>query len=122
MPPRRKETLDQFIQHSTARGLGFPNNAWVTCSGFKALYVRFTKRSVNFELLSPVLDIANVTARNPGAGEFTKLVKRLRADYPHMHICVEQAHERFGAYLLRQGFTKLDPRIAGESYFLRAEV
>lgn len=120
--PRCKPTLDQFIQQSMARGINFPNNAWVRQVGFVGLYVRLTKRTVDMELMSPVLDIANVTARTPGKGTFTKLIKRLRTEYPHLHICVEQTHVRFGDYLVRKlGFVPLNSDIHGHSYFLEAK-
>lgn len=113
--------LTTFIESALLRE-EWPSRSWVFVRGFSSLYVRLTTRIVDGERLWPVLDLASIEARNPGQGAFTKLVAKLRNDYPHIHIVVEQAHERFGNFLVAKlGFTRLDPTIYGESYILKAK-
>jgi len=91
----KMQTLDEFIVGSTTN---WPNNAWVRERGFESLYVRVARRH---------LDIANVTARKPGRGTFTKLLQRLKKDYPHLTIFVESALEqRFRNKLVKWGFVE----------------
>jgi len=117
---KRMPTLWVFIEQYLARGSKWPNNSWVTCHGFAHLYVRITSRVIGDEKLAPVLDLANMEAREPGKGAFGNMFRRLRAEHPHLHIYVEQTHERFGAHLFRLGFLKLDPYVYGDSYIYKA--
>lgn len=116
---RRLPTLKVFIEQGIAQGkINFPRNSHVSAYGFASMYVRMTKRWIEGDLFEPVLDLAAIEARHPGQGSFTKLIPKLRQEYPALNIFVEQTHERFGAHLLKMGFSKLDPQVHGESYFL----
>ena len=93
-------TLSQFLASEL-------RNAWVREAGFSDLYVRKGQRYINGVLHSNILDIANVTARVPGSGAFTKLVAKLRLKYPQMGIYVESIiNLRFPKKLERLGFQK----------------
>jgi len=117
---RRYPTLDEFIKKHLITP-DFPKNSYVQELGFRELYVRMTTRYINDERLAPVLDIAKAMASKPGKGAFTKLLARLREQYPTLHIFAEQVlNDRFALRLEKLGFTKLNPNIHGESYFLKA--
>jgi hypothetical protein len=62
--------------------------------------------------LVPTIDLASAEASNPGHGAFTKLVARLRQDYPSMAIYAENVlNPRFATTLVEKlGFHK-DPRV-----------
>lgn len=99
-------TLDQFIE-------GIPNHAWVAELGFSGLYVRKGPIYVRLNgeyLKRDVLAIANIQARKPGKGFFTKLVERLHPDH---NLFVENIldNERFEARLLKMGFVKTDDEL-----------
>ena len=99
----KMQTLDEFIVGSTTN---WPNNAWVRERGFESLYVRVARRHLEGEW-RVTIDIANVTARKPGRGTFTKLLQRLKKDYPHLTIFVESALEqRFRNKLVKWGFVE----------------
>jgi hypothetical protein len=70
----KMQTLDEFIVGSTTN---WPNNAWVRERGFESLYVRVARRHLEGKL-RVTIDIANVTARKPGRGTFTKLALEQR--------------------------------------------
>ena len=98
-----KPTLDEFLATSD-----WPFSAYVIHPDFKDLYVRKTDVVVCLHATSVVCDrvvtIANVTAKKPGQGSFTRLVDDLvKKD---LAIYVECAHERFGFKLLKMGFIK----------------
>ena len=98
----KKPTLDEFL----AQGKNaWPKNSWVKEPGFKNLYVRISKRSLEGRL-RPMIDLADITASRPGKGTFTRLVERLRVQYPMMGIYVESVLEpRFAVMLVnRLGF------------------
>ena len=98
-------TLDEFIQTTNK----FPNNAWVKEDGFSGLYVRKTQRYLNDQLFN-TLDLANIQAKKPGSGAFTKLVNRLLKTYPDIVLYVENViePERFGKKLIDLGFTRIE--------------
>ena len=105
------KTLDEFIQ-------SLDRNAYVKEPGFESLYVRHAVHLIGRKL-EKTLDIANVTAKHPGKGTFTKLVERLRHDYPGMSIFVESVlNERFVEMLPRLGFVLVE-RSNPPSFFLR---
>lgn len=107
--PERLPTLWTFIDQGIARaGNFFPRNSYVTCHGFKELYVRYTKRVFDGEILAPTLDLARIEAWKPGTGAFGRLFKKLRTEYPQLHLFVEMTHERFGDHLVKLGFIKLN--------------
>lgn len=94
-------TLDEFLTWA------HPQNSYVDHPGFDDLYVRSNKVYVRFDgggwFCEPVLQIANVTATEPGNGEFTRLVDHIiglgRAIY------VENVHNpRFRRKLTEMGF------------------
>lgn len=100
----KPQTLGEFI---SSQGERRPRNAYVRFPGFSTLYVRCTKRFLRHELVSPVLDIANIEASRPGKGAFTKLFEHLRENYPEMWLFVEcVANERFEKKLRKMGFTQ----------------
>jgi hypothetical protein len=67
-----------------------------------------------------VLDIANVETKVKGKGTFTKLLKRVKKEFPTLPIYVESVlSDRFVAGLERLGFTKVGDSIA-PSLFLAA--
>lgn len=98
-------TLDEFIKGYDAKI--FRSNLYVREKGFRSLYVRIGPRYIGKNKIpfDPTLDIANVAATYPGKGYFTRLVERLRRDYPHLGLYVETVFEdRFRRKLLRLGF------------------
>ena len=111
-------TLEEFIQ--SARLRRFSSNAWVTAEGFSDLYVRFGQRYIGGELVSNVLDLANMTAAVPGDGAFTRLLKTLNDEHPELTLYVENVlTPRFGDRLVRLGFQRVGTGYPS-SYVLRA--
>lgn len=97
-----KISLDSFIQNV---GFGI-RNSYVKEPGFSKLYVRHGRRYICGKLYSNILDIANIEARKKGKGTFSKLIERLRTEYPSMGIFVEcVVNIRFEKKLLSLGFT-----------------
>ena len=95
-------TLDDFVRGAVA---GRTRNSYVRFHGFKDLYVRYTKRHINGGIVSPVFDIANMTARRPGRGSFAEFFSYLREAYPEFWLYVESVlNERFQRKLLSMGF------------------
>ena len=95
----RLSTLDEFL---TKRRF---SNAYVREPGFRHLYVRISRRYFNGVLHEGVLDLANIEARKPGAGAFTRLVERLHTRGLTLYVeCVLQ--DRFAQKLLRMGFKR----------------
>ncbi len=93
----RYPTLKEFLE-------GVQRNAYITYPGFASLYVRHTQR-FGFE----TLDVANLTAKQPGRGSFTRLIKHVRKTYPRMGIYVECVlNDRFEVKLLAMGFARCD--------------
>jgi hypothetical protein len=101
-------TLDDFIRSRIDSKL-WPRNAYVTESGFSALYVRVTQRYIEGQVWEPVLDLAKLEAKSPGKGAFTALVARLRKDWPRLGLFVECANPRFSAKLAAMGFRHVPP-------------
>ena len=102
----RLPTLDGFL---TAAARTHLRSAYVRFPGFKYLYVRCNQRFINGAVVGPVIDIANLTARKPGRGAFTKLFQHLRKVYYHYWIYVECVlNPRFEKKLLSLGFIQQD--------------
>lgn len=60
-----------------------------------------------FAVVSRSLQLANLGARPMGQGTFTRLVARLRREYPDLPLIVENVtHPRFAARLLSLGFER----------------
>jgi hypothetical protein len=85
--------------------------------GFNFLYVRHTQRYIRGEIASPVLDLANIEAKKPGKGAFTKLFLHLRKTYPEYWLYAESVlNPRFEKKLLELGFTQVSEGIAPSFY------
>ena len=99
----KKPTLDEFI---AAYGTGrYSSNLYVREDGFRSLYVRIGKRWFVDMECDPTLDLASMTVRYPGKRTFTRLVERLRHDYPKMTLYVESVlSPRFRSRLKLMGF------------------
>lgn len=103
-----KQTLDELIE-SGKKKKNTPTNGYVREQGFSHLYIRYWPRHrfINGKPTNNVLDIANVASRKPGSGAFTKLIKRLRSEYPDMTLFVENVQtSRFRNKLESLGFSK----------------
>ena len=98
-------TLDEFIQAAPAGKI--LKNQYVKHPDFSGIYVRYNEqRYINGEMVSNVLDIANITARKPGKGAFSKLIVDLRQKHPLLVFYVECIlNPRFADKLERMGFT-----------------
>jgi hypothetical protein len=108
-------TLDEFIasyQGDHRFVLRFGRRQHVLERGFIKCYVRIGRRWFNKQWWDPTLDLADIEARRPGNGTFTRLVARLRKKYPDMTLYVECVSEpRFQNKLVRMGFS-----VAGDGY------
>jgi len=112
-------TLDEFV----ARRGAWPNNSYVREPGFESLYVRYTSRSLGNAGMKEVLDVANVTAKKPGGGAFTRLIGRLRTQYPTLGLYVECVHnERFAATLTAKLGFQENEHSPGSYYWLPQQV
>ena len=104
--------LREFIEDSRKRT--YPSRAHLNEPGFRlpvgALYVRYTRRYILGEMKYPVLDLATVEAEKKGHGTWTRLIDRIRSEYPELHIFVESVlNERFVKKLESMGFQNLGP-------------
>lgn len=106
------QTLDNFIKTQS-------RNAYVRSAGFESLYVRFGQRYINGIIHPCVLDIANVTAKKPGNGAFSRLVKDLHNRGITLYVESVMTN-RFATKLSRMGFTK-EPNREPPSFYLLAE-
>jgi hypothetical protein len=103
-------TLDEFIAAYGTRK--YPPNLHVCEFGFTQLYVRMSRRWIGNAWHDPTLDVANIEARWPGNGYFTRLVKRLRKEHPQMTLYVESVlNQRFRGRLVVLGFTPVGPAL-----------
>ena len=108
-------TLEQFMANKRLI------NAYIGHPDFDNLYVRKGPRYIHRVLHQKVFDIANVTAIEMGKGAFTDFIKKFRQSFPDYTIYVESVvNDRFGVYLLRQGFQSEEGRLP-PSYFLLAK-
>lgn len=114
----KAQTLSDFLsaelpryEDSTARWR--PVRAYLKEPGFAVLYVRISMRLVEGVKFLPVFDIANVEAKKKSKGTFTRLVKRVRKQYPALPIFVESVlTDRFVKKLERMGFENIGPEFA----------
>ena len=97
----------------------FPNNAYVDEPGFISLYVRHGRRYINGVEFPNILDIANVEVEIKGKGTFTRLIERIRSEYPGIGIYVESIQNpRLPAKLEQLGFTKVEGIFPPSYYWL----
>ncbi len=83
----------------------FPNNKHVSHEDWETFYLRRGPRFVRGVRYERVIDLANIEAKNPGTGAFTRLVKHLRDTYPDIGLYVESVmNRRFKEYLPKLGF------------------
>ncbi len=118
------ETLDEFIARSRkqAKNYGGYSNTrgYVEEPGFENLYVRFGLRYIEQERRE-TLDLANLSVweQMRGTGIFTRLVQRIRKDYPETVIYVESVlNPRFATKLLRMGFINIPEHLGINCYYL----
>jgi len=102
-------TLDEMIADrivvKEADQYAYAVNSYVREDGFKFLYVRMIKHWFKGAARDPVLDLANFEVKKPGKGTFTRLIERLRQQYPTLTLRVEVVHEkRFRDKLESMGF------------------
>jgi hypothetical protein len=98
-------TLDEFVNKKLSSwDTSWPKNSYVTEQGFKSLYIRVTDRYIAGKKRKTI-DLANLTATTPGSGAFTKLVEKLKKQYPQLTIFVENVlSRRFAVKLILMGF------------------
>jgi hypothetical protein len=108
-------TLDEFLSKA---GKSWPRNSYVREPGFSELYVRVSRRYFEGSCYD-VIDLAKIEAEEPGSGAFTRLVARLREQYPTKGIYVECVlNPRFSVMLVgRLGF-KVNPTDESSFYLL----
>jgi hypothetical protein len=95
--------LDEFIAKALNNGM---RNAYVDEPGFDTLYVRVATRFLDGQRMRTI-DLATIGASVPGGGAFTRLVTRLRDQYPTMTIFVESVQtDRFATKLRAMGFVE----------------
>lgn len=112
--------LNTFVKGAKANP--FRCNAWIAEPGFSGIYVRYTKRSINGRMRR-VLDLASIQADQPGSGAFTRLLDKLKSNYPKLTLYIECVlPDRFAEALVnRFGFTR-DPRYPNDrNYYLLPE-
>ncbi len=81
------------------------NCQWVKFEGFNSLYVRHGKYLVYGEF-EKTIQLANITATNPGNGAFKNLVDYLQKNFDESIIVESVLSEQFATGLLRMGFTE----------------
>jgi hypothetical protein len=99
-------------------------NQWLKQSGWRYLYVRKGRRCFSGVFYGKVIDLANIEARKPGSGAFTKLIQHLQEAYPDWSIYVENVMpKRFQKHLRKAGWIEVDYEGSGQvfSYFLPAK-
>ena len=97
-------TLKEFVEEDQK----FPLSSYVKHEDFDDLYVRRSKLYIRMEgkfyICKPSVQIANVVAKEPGKGAFTKLVDYIVNDL-NRAVYVENAHNpRLKRKLERMGF------------------
>lgn len=110
-----KEFLNQPLIHKI-----FVNRSYVDFDGFDSLYVRNGWYSVNYEIIQETIQLANLTASNPGNGAFKNLVAYLQENFSGIPIIVECVHtEKFATGLLKMGFKQFNIN-QGNHFILRS--
>lgn len=92
-------TLDYFLADPHSR------NAYVEEPGFDDLYVRKGRRYLAGETYDRVVDLANITATNPGMGALTTLITRLHAKGENLYV-ESILNDRLVNKLYRMGFIR----------------
>jgi hypothetical protein len=106
--------LDEFMNQTSRI-----RNAYVEHPDWADLYIRHTKRFVERIYYPKVVDLANIRAKNPRTGAFTRLVSHLREKYPDMGIFVESVLNRsFAEKLPSLGFKYVGPSEFCPCYFM----
>lgn len=108
-------TLEEFVHGDSM----FPRNLFVRHEEFADLYVRrnsvFVRMSDGNWICDPVIQIANITAKMPGNGAFTRLVDHIIHDL-NRAVYVENVHNpRFRTKLEKMGFVAVN-RDHGPNY------
>jgi hypothetical protein len=113
-------TLAGFIR-TVKEQKGWRNNAYVDEPGWEHLYVRYGRRVIADEIREPVIDIANLEAKEPGKGTFKGLVEQIRKDYPECYIYVENVLvPQFREGLRKMGFIETSVGLGdASSFYLR---
>jgi hypothetical protein len=92
-------TLETFLSQEQVKAIHLEHPE------FDTLYVRHAKRIIDGKLVE-TFDIATVTASNPGAGAFTRLIEHLTQLNLGKPVYVESViNERLQRWLLRNYFT-----------------
>lgn len=114
-------TLQQFLDRpSPTANSPWHDQAWVKERGFKSLYMRKNIMWIEGKQLRKMLVIAQIHARNPGAGEFTKLLHRLHRDY-NLYIQSVLSYQ-FELHLQKRGFKRCPMCMKNHpSYYLLIE-
>lgn len=103
-------------------------DAWLSEPEWSSIYVRKSFRAIQIggpeddnegvEIV-PCIDLANITAKKPGKGAFTRLVRWLHNQL-QKNIYVESVFdERFGKYLESLGFYRMPVFEGPQCYLLR---
>lgn len=101
--------LDEFIREAKGHRM---TRGYLTEPGFLVLYVRHTLRWVNGHYYHPILDLASIEVEEKGKGTFTRLIERIRRDYPRLPIYVENVLTfRFDRKLESLGFVNVGPGV-----------
>lgn len=99
-------TVSEFV--TTALAQGGRNRLHLKEPGFKHFYARFGPRYLNGKTYKLTLDIATIEVEpeKQGTGVFTRLVGRLRKQFPQVSLYVEEATPLLQQLLLKLGFTR----------------
>ncbi len=105
-------TLSEFLRQ--CEGSDFPRSLYVRSPGFQSLYVRVGPQYLDGKRVEKVFVFANVVARKPGSGAFTRLSRQMhKKDFTVVVECVTTM--RFAEGLLRAGYHRLPGE--GAPYF-----
>lgn len=98
-------SLLEFIRSAKECEDGRVNTcSWLKEEGFKSLYVRYGLRYVNGRTVT-CLDIANVTVTYPRTGTLTRLIQKVRTEFPGLCIYLENVlNVALWDVLVRKGF------------------
>jgi hypothetical protein len=104
--------FDDFITQALEKS--WPSNSYVREPGFSSLYVRVAKRYIEGKMQTTI-DLANMTAKRPGKGTFTRLVERLMTQYGMIIYAECVLNPRLAGKLVRMGFVQHND---SDSYYL----
>lgn len=103
-------TLAEFI---ASYEFGYHKRSYVRERGFSSLYVRIGPRILEEKRIERVLDLAaaEVPEYRRGKGILTKLLQKLRTEYPDLPLYLENVQsERLAYFYRRLGFKEINPR------------